>query len=238
VRRDRWQVDLSAPQLVRGQGPGLLQWACAPLKAEVTVPPERLTGLVPLAVPVQYRADARRPLLRDPQVRLPAAARPDSATLADPAVALYRLADDGWDRVGPVAADGMATLAGPGVHAVLRDTAAPVIATAAAETELRRAPPRRRHGITLPRWPRLAVPVGDHGSGVDWSTVAVTLGTTTLRAEPDPPRDRILVELPDGTAPGAARLGVRVADHAGHEAAAELVLTLRDAAESGPSAAP
>jgi len=228
VRRDRWQVDLRHPDLVRGRGPDGLQWAAAPLLEPVA--PHRLAvgGLEPLGLPVQYRVDLRRPLLDQPRVALPAVSRPLAEVLAATEVALYVLDDGAWDWVGPVAADGAVDLPGAGVYGVLRDGAPPVIATAPVARRLVRQPPRQAHGVTLPRWPVVRIPVGDHGSGVDWSAVEVTLDGAPLVAEPDPPRDRILVELPDASAAGLRRLAVVAADRAGHVARVELRLELVD----------
>ncbi len=239
VRRDPWQVELTHPDLVRGRTTDGLAWACAPLAAGRPLPPPRLTGLTLLATPVQYRADRRRPLLDDPRVVLPPTALPaPSVDREDPAVGVYELDDGAWDHVGGLAPDGSVALPGPGVFAVLRDAAAPVIATAAADTRLVRREPTARHGVTLPRWPVFRLPVGDHGSGVDWTTLAVALDGAPLIAEPDPPRDRILVELPDGLAGGRHRLAVTVADRAGHRAAAEVTLELVDPGPGpGPAAA-
>jgi hypothetical protein len=111
---------------------------------------------------------------------------------------------------------------------VLRDTAAPVIATAPVDTLLERRPMRRQHGIALPRWPVVRVPVGDHGSGIAWETLAVQLDGAPLVVEPDAPRDRILVELPDQLAPGRHLLSIAVADRAGHRREVDLALRLRD----------
>ena len=237
VRREPWQVDLGHPELERGRTPEGLAWACAPLDAATPVAAPQLTGLQPLATPWQLRADQRRPLLEDPHVALPPAALPRSATWRDdPAVGLYQLDDGAWEHVDRPAADGTVVLPGAGVYAVLRDVAPPVIAPAAAQTRLVRREATRRHGIALPRWPVFRLPVGDHGSGVDWRTLAVTLDGAALIAEPDPPRDRILVELPDGLAPGRHRLAVTVADRAGQRASAEVVLELV-APDPGPGAA-
>jgi len=230
VLGDPWRM--TAPTVDVVASPVGLERRCGPLDAPAPADRRRLTGLVTLGDPVQWRT--RRAVLLDPvTVVLPGGALPDDpAAVFASDVAVYRLEDGAWTYAaaprrlenGP----GF-PLERPGVYRLLRDTAPPVIATATVETILVAATVRRRHGIALPRWPEVRIPVGDHGSGIAWGDIAVELDGSPLVVEPDPPRDRILVELPDETAAGEHRLRVRARDRAGHERTATLVLTLMSA---------
>ena len=59
------------------------------------------------------------------------------------------------------------------------------------------------------------LPLDDRGSGIDPGSVTVALDGAALTPEPDPLRDRLLVELPDDLAAGAHRLEVAARDRAG-----------------------
>ena len=197
-------------------------WRRGPLHQAPPPPWWRTTGLEPVGDPVQFRAGG------GVLVEAVMTAWPDSAAVAaaDGSVAVYRLDDDAW--TWETALDGGAFLLDrPGVHALLRDQAPPVIATAVVDTVLTDGGPAARHGVTLPRWPVLKVPVGDHGSGVDWPAVTVRVDGRPVVAEPDAPRDRLLIELPDATRPGRHRLEVVAPDRAGHRTAAAIGLHLR-----------
>ncbi len=111
---------------------------------------------------------------------------------------------------------------------MLRDTAPPVIATRAVAARLEERPPRRDHGVSQPRWPVLRVPLGDHGSGIEWDSLRVRLDDRPLVVEPDAPRDRILVEFPDDLPAGRHRIVVSVADRVGLESHAVLDLVLQN----------
>jgi hypothetical protein len=246
VRRDRWLIDPDRSP-ARGQVAGTdLQWLSGPLVQPVGDRFWLLSGLQPVGSAVQFRSEEGKVLLEPVALSLPADMLAGDPALVDPAhsdskpvdptLGLYRLQRQRWVWAAPLAADldGLtATLERPGVYRVLQDRAAPVIATAGVPRELVREPARRRGGISLPRWPVLRIPVADHGSGIDWNTLDVRLAGQVLIVEPDPPRDRILVELPDRLPAGAYRLEVAVADRGGHRARAGLDLVLRES-ESGP----
>ena len=68
--------------------------------------------------------------------------------------------------------------------------------------------------VSAPTWEIFAIRMDDRGSGIDIASLEVSLDGLSLIAEPDPPRDRLLVELPDATPPGAHRLEVTVSDGA------------------------
>lgn len=232
VRWDRWLVDTTAAGADSCATPGgTLQWVSAPLAEPLPERFWRLSGLRPLGRPVQWRTTDGLALLETETVRWPSAALPDGAELADAELAVYRLHRRAWVHAGMLSAgEGGPTFAltQPGVFQIMRDGAAPMIAAASVERELLRRPPGQRGGISLPGWPVVRVPVADHGSGVDWRTLSVTLGGERLIVEPDPPRDRILIELPDTLPSGTHRLEIEVADRAGHRARAGLDLLLRD----------
>jgi murein DD-endopeptidase MepM/ murein hydrolase activator NlpD len=232
VRWERWLVDTASATAAGGEAhDGALQWTAAPLLEPLPDRFWRLSGLRPLGRPVQWRPAAGLALLETVTVAWPPSALPDGLDPADTTLAVYRLQRRAWVHAGSLQAaqsGPVFALAQPGVYQIMRDGAAPVIATASVERELQREAPAARAGISLPRWPVVRVPVADHGSGVDWRTLAVTLDGEPLIAEPDPPRDRILVELPDSLGPGTYRLEIAVADRAGHRARAGLDLVLRD----------
>ncbi|HOX26249.1 MAG TPA: M23 family metallopeptidase [Candidatus Krumholzibacteria bacterium] len=217
-------------------GPVAVEWRCGRLRDPVPARRLQLAGLEPLADAVEWRTPGA-PLLAPVPVVLPRQARPGAPVSWEAAdVAVYRLDDGAWSFVAAprtVAGEPAFDLAGPGVHALLRDTAPPVIATATVAKVLAAQTVRRRHGIALSRWPELRIPVGDHGSGIDWPTLAVSLDGAPLVAEPDPPRDRILVELPDTTGAGDHRVQVVVSDRAGRASSATLAVTLVEAAADG-----
>jgi hypothetical protein len=217
VLPEAWRVTPVGPVPREGRLPGdvpVLEWRRGWLDEPVTDAVLRLAGLEVVSLPVQLRA-AAAPMLEAVTVPWSRFEAIDPAVLADPTVALYALDDDRWEHAADLRA-GVAVLDAPGIYALCRDREPPVVVTATVPRRLERRDPERRHGISLPRWPRIVVPVGDHGSGVDWSTVAVKLDGAPLVAEPDAPRDRLLVELPDGLAAGVHRLEVAVADRAGH----------------------
>ena len=234
VLRDAWLVAAEAPDAAAGRLPAAgLAWAAAPLRERV--PPRfwRLSGLREVGLPIQYRLEQDWALLEAVRVVLPAAARPAGPVAGDPALGVYRLRRQAWTYVAPLtdAAGGAGfALRQPGVYQVLRDVSPPVIATAGVATQLERQPARQRGGITLPAWPVLKIPVGDPGSGIEWRSLATRLDGEPLIVEPDPPRDRVLVELPAQLPPGSYRLAIEVGDRAGHLARATLSLTLSDPA--------
>ncbi len=225
------------PWLVEPAGPAPTEGVCADSEPPIhwrrgepmTPVPLRwlqLAGLEPLTAAVHFRPSG--PTLLDPvAVTWPHLAVADLPAAGDPTVAVYRLGDDEWEYETDLRESLAFDLDRPGVHAVLRDVAAPVIATVTVDTLLTRLPERRRHGIAMPRWPVIRIPVGDHGSGIDWDSLSVKLSGGTLVVEPDPPRDRILVELPDALPPGRHVLVVDVADRAGHRCRADLPVYLR-----------
>lgn len=151
----------------------------------------------------------------------------DSNSRADGAVWIFRRGRRSWQPVGPLhgqGADAWFALAEPGTHAAFRDDRPPVMATATLAVGQRVGQPVP--GVTLPRWSTVAVTVedGEPGSGVDAASIVVRLDGEPLIVEPDLIRHRILVTVPDGTAPGAHVLTVEAADRAGNRGGATMDL--------------
>ncbi len=109
----------------------------------------------------------------------------------------------------------------------MRDVDPPVIVAGGDTLRVGPGPARIAPTVTPPVWAPVIVSVGDHGSGVDWEALRVWLDGQPLLAEPDPPRDRVLVALPDDLAPGPHALGLEVVDRAGNHAARVLALLAR-----------
>lgn len=148
----------------------------------------------------------------------------------DAQVAVYRHTGKKWvyEAAPRRQADGWAfDLDHPGAHLLGRDEEPPAVG-GPARRMVRTGGPADLHGVSLPRWDRLAISVTDHASGIDWDRCLVLFDGTPLVAEPDPPRGRILVEFPDTTAAGEHRLEVSVADRAGLEAREVMTVEFAD----------
>ncbi len=143
-------------------------------------------------------------------VTLPAGAQ---AHADDARAGVYRRAGNAWAYVGPVRDF---QLRRPGLHAVLRDTLGPVVVVPSAVVTATAGPTRVAAEVSPPRWGRLVIPVGDHGAGLDWDRLLAWLDGARLIVEPDAPRQRILVELPDDLAAGDHTLGLEAWDLAGN----------------------
>jgi hypothetical protein len=200
----------------------------------------REQGLAPVGRAVEFAA-ADWPISATVPVDLPGSVWAAVDSLGDAAgnaPLVYRLTRRGWRPVGSLmspsgsARTARFRLSAPGVHAVFVDEIAPVI-TAPDTLAVTPGDSLAAHGVTLPRWAIFPVGVDDPGSGVATESIAVLLDGAPLVVEPDLIRDRILVELPDATAPGRHALEVRCADEAGHAAVRTIVLECRPGA-SGP----
>lgn len=200
--------------------------------AASAVPP--VQGLRPAGPAVRFLA-ADWPLDSDLKVAFPGA---ETVAGDDPRTAVYRLNGKGrWELAGKLLAagsDGVPrfALGEPGVHAVLRDEAPPLLLAAAEPVVVR--PWSGGHaiaGVSLPRWAFLPVTVLDAGSGIAPESLVVRVDGQTLIAEPDLPRDRILLELPDDLVPGRHLLYLEAADEAGNTAVLELEFTCEEASE-------
>jgi hypothetical protein len=115
-------------------------------------------------------------------------------------------------RVGALWTVGIAE---PGRYALFADRTPPYLGPGPTEGVVGPGPAAVDPAVTPPRWEVLALPLDDRGSGVDPATVSVELDGVALIPEPDPLRDRLLVELPDDLAPGPHRLAVAARDRAG-----------------------
>ncbi len=161
--------------------------------------------------------------------RLPGAA----AGPLDPRDGVYRQGADGrWRWAAAPEAPAAGSGAGPGFplrepgrYALLRDLAPPVLAPARPET-VGPSAPGVDPAVTPPRWRPVVVAWHEAGAGVAADGLAAWLDGVALLPEPDLPRDRLLVELPDATAPGPHALVVEVADRAGNRTRRELPLLL------------
>jgi len=103
---------------------------------------------------------------------------------------------------------------GAGRYAIFRDLNAPYLGPGPDEGLVRPAAQSPAAEVSAPTWEIFAIRMDDRGSGIDIASLEVSLDGLSLIAEPDPPRDRLLVELPDATPPGAHRLEVTVSDGA------------------------
>ncbi len=137
---------------------------------------------------------------------------------------LYRWDGNDWGRVGPWrdTAQGTVKLDRPGLHAVLADLSGPMVDNPDQPVLVTRGPESAIAGVTLSYWEVLPVALWDLGSGLAAETIKVLLDGAPLIVEPDLPRDRILIELPDGMTPGRHKLAIEAADRVGHTVAREL----------------
>ena len=229
---DSWQIGVAGPIPREGElnGPGpAVFWRRGLVQDPAPDRWLRLAGLEAVGLPVQFLTAG--PALLDSRIVIwPALPELEHLPANEPEVAIYRLHDGRWDYAAPLVGSTF-ELDDTGVYGLWRDLAPPVVATASVDTEIERRPAATRHGVSLPRWPVLRIPVGDHASGIDWDRLDVHFDGMRLVVEPDAPRDRILVELPDTTAPGPHHLTIFVADRAGHEIQVDLKLVLHTGAQ-------
>lgn len=142
---------------------------------------------------------------------------------------VFRWDRDRWKCVGPLDDGGDGApwfqLADRGLHAVFRDRSAPWIDPAVLAVGPRA--PSTVPGVTLPRWSTVPVEIVDRGTGVDDATIRATLDGAPLIVEPDLIRDRVLVTVPDTTAPGRHELRLEAEDEAGNRAVRAVVVEVR-----------
>ena len=152
----------------------------------------------------------------------------------DPAVGVYRWSKGKWKPGGQVMeAENEGSfhrfpLSSPGLHAVFRDVAAPIVFPADTVIVVAVDPRGQSHGVTLPRWEIFPVDLLDLGSGIAPESITVELDGQAIVIEPDLPRDRVLVELPDDLETGRHILHLKAADEAENEAEAEVVIDCRE----------
>jgi hypothetical protein len=89
-------------------------------------------------------------------------------------------------------------------------------------------PVSRVPGVTLPRWEVVPLDLQEEGSGVAAESVRVLLDGELLVVEPDLPRSRLLIELPDELPPGRHRLAVTLSDQAGNQGQGALDILCRE----------
>jgi hypothetical protein len=131
--------------------------------------------------------------------------------------AVYRLGKQGkWGFVAEPTVDNKVVIfyaSKPGIYALCKDSLAPVISLVDKVVELR--PASNVKGITYPKWDDLMISVADNESGIDVGSIAVTLDDKRLIVEPDMPRHRLIVTLPDATPQGNHILKVSISDKSG-----------------------
>ncbi len=107
----------------------------------------------------------------------------------------------------------------PGLYAVFLDETAPVLKLphgSGSPLIIGPGPSSDLPGVTAPRWEVFPIGIVEDGSGVASGRIVANLDGTTLVLEPDLPRQRLLVELPDTTQPGLHKLEVMVEDQCGN----------------------
>jgi hypothetical protein len=150
---------------------------------------------------------------------LPATAA-DSLRRQDPATAVYRLSRKGdWSLQGPCLPRGSGLgfeLESAGIYAVFVDRSRPYLGPGPFEGRVDTSAAVDYPGLSAARWQIVEIGMEDRGSGIDAATLQVRLNGEWLAAEPDLPRHRVLVGLPDALPAGAHRLDVEVSDRAGN----------------------
>jgi hypothetical protein len=202
---------------------------------EAQVTQAKRQGLQPLGPGLEFLA-ADWPIDSAVVVDLPGytPSGPDSLAIdSDPAVRAYRWRSGKWASAGrvmePARPDGPVRLplGTPGFYALMRDSAGPVINVPGRTLAVYAAEPSTVPGITLSRWAVFAVGMVDNGSGIAPESITATIDGAPLIVEPDLPRRRVLVELPDDLPAGPHRLVLAVRDDAGHRAEAVVNLDCR-----------
>ena len=79
-------------------------------------------------------------------------------------------------------------------------------------------------GLTMPHWNLVSIPLFDSGSGLDPDSINLWCDGKELIVEPDPIRDRLLLELPADLPPGEHELILHAADYAGNSCMRSLKL--------------
>jgi hypothetical protein len=151
----------------------------------------------------------------------------------DPAVMVYRWGWNNWSPDGRLieslneGANHRFALSNPGFIGVFRDVAPPIIFPADSVITVTADSLGHAHGVTLPRWEVFPVDLVDLGSGIAPESITATLDGQVIILEPDLPRDRVLVELPDDISPGRHVLILVAEDKAENESEAEVVIDCR-----------
>jgi hypothetical protein len=143
------------------------------------------------------------------------------STSWDPAAgaAVYRLDKDKWSFVSEpnVSSSGTTFFATkPGKYALFIDNSAPEIGTDSANIQVKPRMVSTIKGITFPKWGEIIILMSDSESGIDMGSIEVKLDGSNLIVEPDMPRKRLLITIPDATAVGDHTLDVAVSDNSGN----------------------
>jgi hypothetical protein len=162
---------------------------------------------------------------------------PDSGSLTLPmaGAGVYRQDDKGrWSWIGNLQTEAASRAARigfglpkPGRYAVLSDVKPPGIVPPQDTLAVCLQVDRHRAGVTLPRWQTLVLPLSEEGSGICADSCRLTVDGRMLIVEPDLPRQRLLVELPDTLTAGVHDLEVTVQDRSGLQASAGFPLVCR-----------
>ncbi len=129
----------------------------------------------------------------------------------------------GWRLVGDAHRSGVADaewvveVGGRGRFALMRDENAPYLGPGPEEGIVRSGGAAGVSGVTPPHWETISVRLEDLGSGISAETIAAVWDGAPLIVEPDLPRNRILVTVPDDAPAGIHLLKLGAADRAGHE---------------------
>ncbi len=138
------------------------------------------------------------------------------------ALGAYRRDDQGrWRWVDrPRNRDGgwWFTAGGPGRYALLEDGRPPRWGDGPSAGLVGAGPDTVDPAVSPPRWAVVAVSLEDAGAGVDADSLSARWDGRPLVVEPDLPRRRVLVEIPDTTRAGPHVLELRAVDRAGNAA--------------------
>ncbi len=149
---------------------------------------------------------------------------PYSAIDASEGTGVYRLNNNGaWEFVAPcsLSRSKFFHFEDPGLHAVFVDETPPVFQSTTKILDVLPGPNSALSEITMPKWVLTAISLDDPGSGLDTGTLKALLDGKPLIVEPDPPRDRVLIEWPDDLAPGEHELQLQASDVAGNHSEAK-----------------
>jgi len=176
-------------------------------------------GLQPLGNPVFY-GTADWPIESSVQVPYPENTQLESGKEN---VGLYRLNGKGqWDLVTQLTDSSVSSflMDKPGLHGVFQDFGKPVLRNPGVVLTVLPGKFPTIEDVTFSQWELSPIAMADPGSGIDTGTIITMLDGVSIIAEPDSPRDRLLVHWPDKMVPGKHLFYVEVTDHAGNTAVA------------------
>ncbi|MCP4145153.1 MAG: M23 family metallopeptidase [bacterium] len=136
--------------------------------------------------------------------------------------AVYRLNKNKWGFVSEptVSSSGTTFFAAmPGKYALFTDNAAPKLDTDSTDIYIKPRLASTVKGITFPKWEEIIILVSDSESGIDLESIKVKLDGANLIVEPDMPRKRLLITIPDAASVGNHTLDVVVSDNSGNSTA-------------------